>query len=261
MTTKRFPRRTPTTACLALALTALLLASGASLLAGAPVAADVTQARQIYEAELTKNRAGSATGLRQSIDYLGDEEGDKPHAVAEVIFKLPRGTRIDTSVVPHCTATEAEFQAEGADACPPETRVGDGSLSADTGNELGPEPRIIETEVTFFNNDRELILFAESTNTPAPVRVASRIEVRRRKFISTVPPLPGTPPPDPFLALDEVSNDLERLKTEKGAYIRAPQRCQRGVWNLRAKFTYRDGMVEKAKSQMPCRRAQDHNRN
>jgi len=252
------PRRkhgTSTTALLALAFAALAAVVSSVCLASAPIAAGTPHARQIYEAELTSNRAGSVTGLRQSVDYVGDEEGSKPHAVSEVVFKLPRRARIDTSVVPHCGASEAEFQAEGASACPQETRVGGGSLSADTGSDLAILPRIVETKVTFFNNDHELILFAESTNTPGqPVRIASRIEVRRRKFISTVPPLPGTPPPDPFLALDEIFNHLDRIKTGETAYIRAPRKCHTGHWNLRAKFTYRDGVVESARSRMPCRK-------
>jgi len=240
----------------------LLLAAAlaiSALVVGGPYASrapgiDGSQPRQAYEAELTSKRTGSATGLRQSIDYLASEEDGKPYAVEQVIFKLPRGARIDTTVAPFCPANEVQFQLQGASACPSGSRVGDGFLSADTGVDLALAPRVIETEVTFFNNDHELILFAESTNTLGlPIRVASRIEVRRRKFISTVPPLPGLPPPDPFLALDMVYNDLIRLKTGAGAYIRTPRRCRQGRWFLRAKFTYRDGIVETAKSATPCR--------
>lgn len=256
MITSKLRQKGSSRTCMALAFTALAVIASGSGLDDVSVAADVTQARQVYEAELTSKRTGSATGLRQTVEYLADEEGGKPHAVEQVTFKLPRRARIDTSVVPHCEATEAEFQSEGANACPDETRVGHGFLSADSGADLGVVPRVVETAVTFFNNDHELILFAESTNTSGPpIRIASRIEVHRRKFISTVPPLPGVPPPDPFLALVEVYNDLDRLESGGRAYIRTPERCLRGHWHLRARFTYRDGIVETAKSPTSCRRA------
>lgn len=233
-------------------LRALVVCFAAPLVICAPAAAD---ARQTYEAKLTKQREGVASGFKQAIDYLPSEGGGKPHAVERIVFALPRRARIDTTAIPPCAATDAEFQIKGADACPLETRLGSGLLTADTGLTLELVPRIIEFGVTFFNAEDELILFAESTNTLGPpLRVASRIEVRRRKLISTVPPIPGAPPPDPFLALDEVSNHLRRARSPGGAYILTPPRClPRGFWRVRAEFTYRDGTVETERSKTRCR--------
>ena len=236
-----------------------------AVLATAAPAVGQEQPRQTYSAEFTTAKPGAPTGLRQEIHYVNPDDPDgKPYAVAEIVFVLPKGTRYDTSVPPQCQASDAEFQLQGADACPPETKVGTGALSADTGVGAGPLPRVVETDVTFFNNQDELILFAEATNTPGPqpIRVASRIEVQGRSLISRVPPLPGAPPPDPFLALKDVFNELDAISTGRGrnrrAYITTPPTCpESGKWTITATLTYRDGVTQTMRSDTPCTRRAD----
>lgn len=235
-------------------LLATLLLGGAAI----PVTAGA-QARQTYEAELTSRDPGSPTGLRQTIAYANpDDREGKPFAVEQILFRLPEGARIDTSVPPACTAADAQFQLEGADACSPETRVGTGGLSIDFGAAAGPIPRVVENDVTFFSNRGQLILFSESTNTPGPpVRNAARIEVEERSFVSRVPPLPGAPPPEPFAAVTDVLNVLDLVVTGSGparrGYITTPPDCPpSGHWTLSATFTYRDGVAQTEESATPC---------
>jgi hypothetical protein len=216
-------------------------------------------ARFTYEAAFTAKRPAKAAGFSQAIDYVNPEDpGAKPPAIVRVHVVLPKGSRIDPSVPGVCTATDLELIVDGRDACPPESRVGEGTLSADTGapGESGMFPRTIETEVSFFNGERDLVFLAESTNTPAPLRIPAHFEVGERSFTSTVPPLPGAPPPDPFLAIDKVTNSLHYVAAEAGAgYITTPSRCGRKRrWRFTAEVTYRDGVVQKQTAAMRCRR-------
>ncbi len=238
-------------------MTSQLGALAATLLVAAGIAAPAGAApRQTYDAELTAARPDRSTGFRQAIRYVNPGDPDaKPHAVEEILLRLPRGSRIDTSAPPRCGATEAEFQLVGADACPRRTQVGAGFLSVDFGAALGPLPRVVENDVRFFNNEDELMLFAESTNTgQPPIRTASRFEVGRRSFLSRVPPLPGAPPPDPFAAIDDVRNRIEAVERRGDAYITTPSKCPpAGHWKLTAEFTYRDGVVQTERSRTNCR--------
>jgi hypothetical protein len=212
--------------------------------------------RQSYAAKLTSKRPGTATGLHVAIDYVNpaDPTG-KPYAVKDVVIRLPQGARIDTSAVAACRANEAELLLGGASACPPASKVGTGTLSADTGLPGDPlMPRVVEARSTFFNNTGELILLAETTNTPAPLRVVSRFQVGTRTFSSTVPPLPGAPPPEPFLAIDRVVNMLDG-PASGAPYIRTPPICPKSRrWRMSASFTYRDGVVQSERVSAPCRR-------
>lgn len=209
--------------------------------------------RQTFSAGFGTAKTGKPTSLTQAIDYLPAPGTDKPYAVSKVTFKLPPGSRINTAAVPRCEASDAELMATGAGACPSETVVGSGELTADTGAPDGLTPRIVETDVTLLNAEDEVILFAESTNTPAPIRLSARIEIVKRKLISTVPPIPGAGPPEPFLAIDEVLNKLDRIRTRDGIYIRTPRECpRRGNWRIWAVFEYRDGVSQKVISRTPC---------
>jgi hypothetical protein len=123
---------------------------------------------------------------------------------------------------------------------------------------VGASPRVIENRLSLFNNERQLVLLTESTNAPGgPLRTASRTAVGERSFTTQVPPLPGFPPPDPFLAIKRVRIMLRALPTRVGrrraAYIKTPPMCPAsGGWVNAATFTYRDGEAQTVESRSPC---------
>lgn len=123
----------------------------------------------------------------------------KPPSVATVVQGLPAGTRIDTAAVARCAATDGELIARGAAACPEPSRVGGGSLDTDSGQAIGPVPRILMSRVTLFNAAQEMILFTESTNAPGmPVRTSTRVRIEGTRLTTEVPPVPTEPSSDPF---------------------------------------------------------------
>ncbi|HEV2814389.1 MAG TPA: hypothetical protein VGW10_14130, partial [Solirubrobacteraceae bacterium] len=218
------------------------------------IAAAQSDSRQTFADIFTTTAPASATGLRLEIDYRDPANpGGKPYAVARILQALHPGTRIDTAVPPRCAASNEQLMAHGAAACPPETRVGGGELSVDTGSDV-PGPRVIENRVTFFNADDEIILFTESTNTSgAPIRTAGRTAVGDGSLTSTVPPVPAAPPPDPFLAILRVRVMLESYERNGRAFITTPPECPPGgMWTNRGTFTYRDGVEQTVASGTPC---------
>lgn len=236
----------------ALAVLATLVAAAAA------VAGSGSESRQSAKITFTDERPDESTGLRLKIDYVNPDDPDgKPPAVRRVVTTLRHGTRIDTSVPKRCKASDAELMGEGPNACPGGSHVGGGELDLDTG---APGPnRIIENDLTLLNNEDELIFLTESTNTPTTVRAVARAVVDGRKTISEVPPIAGTPPPDPFTAIKRVrakiDADSERKDGERRNYITTPEDCPRdGDWMNRARFTYRDDVSQKVKSASDCRR-------
>ena len=235
-----------------------MAATIAALAAALPATAAAAGPRQTFGGAFTTAVPGASSGYRLAIDYRDPANpGGKPYAVQRVLQQLHAGSRIDTTVPPRCTASDAQLNTQGASACPADTRVGTGELSVDFGQGAGRVPRVVETRVTVFNADRQVILFAESTNAgDPPIRVTSRSAAGERTFTSDTPPVPGASPSDPYMAIKRVRLSLDPVTMRGRAFIRTPPSCPAsGAWTTTGTFTYRDGAVETVASQTPCSRA------
>ena len=211
-------------------------------------------ADRYQEAHLTFAPVGPtrATGVYLGIDYTNPDDPDaKPPAVRKVVEILPRGSRIDTSAPARCRASDLELMAQGAAACPARSVVGTGFIKIDTGIE-GPA-RYLREDVTFLNNNHELIYL--NTDRTTGLRVVTRAEVTRRRVISTVPPLPGSPPDG--AAIDRVRAEfpklVRRVDGERRVYVRTPGECpDSGYWVTRLRFTYDDGTQQTERTRVGC---------
>lgn len=232
-----------------------VLATGALAIAIAgmlgPVAAIAgSGSRQKAELTFTTEKPGRSSGLELSIDYRNPDDPDgKPPAVRQLVEKLARGARFDTSVPRLCRATDAELIAEGADACPQDSRVGRAVITFDSGFP-GPA-RFVVVDIVLLNNTDQLIFLATPRGTGA--RVVSRSSVSRRRITGTVPTLPGTPPDG--AAVDTAEARLDSIERDGRAYIRTPRECPRDRrWVNRIRFTYADGVSQVDRTVNRCRR-------
>jgi hypothetical protein len=205
-------------------------------------------ARQTYSDLFTTDVPGAAAGRTFAIDWVNprDPEG-KPHSFSHLRVELAEGARFDTSALPYCEASDAELMAEGASACPAESKVGTDETLIDTGF-AGPG-RYVTSDFLFFNNRDELVLL--STVRENGARVVLRGKVGENTIDIDVPMLPGTPP-------DGGAPKRERGRFDPpatgGAYLTTPPTCpERGFWVNRVTYTYRDGVEQTAASRSPCR--------
>jgi hypothetical protein len=222
----------------------------------AGVATAVDDAYQTSEYTLDQTRPASPTAEHFKFDYVNPEDPDaKPPAVKQVVTILPRGARYDASVPGSCTASDAELTLQGAAACPPESRIGGGVITVDTGV---PGPgRLVTADTEFFNNaedpDGEFIYLNTVRGTGA--RTVLRADVTERTTVTEAPMLPGTPPDGG--AIDTVDVEVARVvRTVDGtrrAYITTPSRCPRsGTWTARVRFTYGDDYSQTVPTANPC---------
>jgi hypothetical protein len=208
--------------------------------------------RQSFSGTFTTTEPATSTGYVLAIDYRdpANPEG-KPPAVARV-EQILSGIEVNTLAMPRCFAGDAQIETQGESACPPETRVGGGTLSADFG---GGSPRVIENRVTVFNANNEFILFTESTNVPGPpIRTSTRIHVDDANWVTEAPPLPAPSPSDPYISIKSVRLTIDAHDEHlRKPYILSPKSCpESGVWTNTANFTYRDGVTESASSTSAC---------
>ena len=246
------------------AATAALAAAVASLAIVAvmtgPAHGQPGGARQLADVRYTTTQPGAPSGFTWAIDFRDPANpGGKPYSVARVSVRDHPGFVIDASVVPHCKASDAELYAQGAAACPPDTRVAGGRIVSDTGGENPPFPRIIENKVDNFANADEVVGVADSTNAPlvpGVTRVVTRSQVRGNPPTTTfdVPgPFPGTPPPDNYSALKSIRLSASPVVRAGRALGRTPPSCPAaGYWTIALTFTYHDGVTQQADSRSPC---------
>ena len=237
-----------------IAVAVLALVAALALAPGA--AAQDGTSRQDASIKLKNDRPGQSTGVRLRIDYVNPADPDaKPPAVQRTVTRPARtrsAARIDTDAPRKCRATDGELIAQGAGACPAGSRVGGGRLVLDTGG-AGPA-RLVRNDVVLLNNTNELIFLTRTTDDPKGLRTVVRAEVRGRKVIARVPPIPGGPP-DGFTAIDRVKLNMKRITTRRGVYIRTPRVCPaKGSWTSRIRFTYRDGVSQVVRDRTRCRR-------
>jgi hypothetical protein len=205
--------------------------------------------RQSASVHFTTEVPRSSTGLETDIDYVNpDDPSAKPPAVRQVVIRLARRARIDTSVPEPCTATDAQLMALGEAACPAGSNVGEGLVTVDTG--FPGTARFVTAEVDLFNNANELIYL--NTVQGTSVRTVVRAEVTRRTIVTNPPMLPGTPPDGG--AIDTVDLDIAAIVDQDGRpYVRTPRLCRlRGFWRNRISFTTADGVTQEVTTRSPC---------
>jgi hypothetical protein len=224
----------------------LLLATGAQ--AAGP--------RQTATFTFSTREPGQPTGGVLSMNFVNpDDPGGKPWSVAHVDIHSPEGTTLDTEAITQCTASDAELQAQGAEACPAESRLGGGTIVSDTGSSAG-FPRFVENHADNFNNQDEVVGVADSTNIPV-VPGFSRVVIRTKLEGNTssfdFPEVPGKGPPDNYAAIKTLRLTAEPVIQNGRAYSRTPPTCPpSGQWTGSIDFTYRDGVKQTVVTSSPC---------
>src|SRR5436305_1994129 len=98
---------------------AAAIALGAAVFMGGAGTCLAATPRQTAGLTFTAQTPGAPTGQTFTAEFQNPENPDqKPHAVARIVDHYPAGTVFDLNAAPHCTASDAELQVEGAAACP-----------------------------------------------------------------------------------------------------------------------------------------------
>lgn len=111
-----------------MSLRAVLIVLAAFALVAAPASAEPSSGpRQTVDQTYTTTQPGALTGLGYEGTYhaAGDPNSPPPY-MRRMSFHPPAGFRLDTSVPENCTATDAELQLRGPEACPPASLIGSG---------------------------------------------------------------------------------------------------------------------------------------
>ena len=229
------------------------LASACVLAPAAPALAQGAS-RQSATVLFSEQAPAAPTGATVKIRYR-DPAGDasKPPAVQRIVTAFAPGTVVDTTVPATCAASDAALMSEGVDACPPQSLVGQGSVTLDTGVEGS---RFLVNDLALLNNAGELIMLTTVRGSSPPARAVVRGKVMGNRIVSEIPPIPGGPP-DGFTAIRDVDFTIARIFDRVGgedrAYLFTPPACPTDRRFANAfSFSYRDGVTQEVPSPSAC---------
>lgn len=231
------------------------------LVASSAAAAPASGPRQTVDQRFTTKRPGTPTGLHYSGSYhaAGDPEGNPPF-LRRMTFHPPRGMRYDTSVPDRCTASDAELQLRGPEACPPRSRLGKGTTE---GLFLHPLTGFHEYkhDMHVVNNTDEQLLVIDS---PLRIFTVVRGEIRHDGSIEYNPPTCFPVPPtgcvNDYILQRSAATFVPPYteKTPNGrirSYARTPRTCpKRRYWKTTIRFWWSDGSEDAVTTRQPCRR-------
>jgi hypothetical protein len=198
---------------------------------------------------LAPARPATAATLALHIVYRrpADPSG-KPSPIRRLVFHLPKGLAINATRVPACAASDQEIEAEGPGACPGDSEVGSGTLTAITG--FGPPIDPFVTSVRIFNDGHGWIEVVEPRQGGAVIAV-DRISLSGRTLTGNPPATPGGPP-DGQTAV----RAIDFIFPASRRYITAPPKCPTaGPWRTTAAFTFADGTTQYASATTACKKA------
>lgn len=216
--------------------------------------------RQTVDQTFTTTHPGSPTGIGYEATFHG--EGDPtapPPPMDKMTFYPPAGFRFDTSVPDQCTATDAELQVRGPDACPPGSILGVGRTD---GLFMAPVTHsFVFHEFThrmfIANNAGEQIILVEAEGYAVmrgKFQPDGSLEVKR-------PPCFPQPPTgecvDDYI-LETMTSSFIPPYTRATAdgvrsYATTPPECPKSrYWNTTIKFWWSDGAEDTVVTLQPC---------
>lgn len=234
----------------------LVLVLTAALLVAAPAGASPWfNVSFLYEP--TTRVPGAPSGAHVLIVYTDPGEADrKPKVARRVQIVYPKGTRIDTSALPQCRATDEELRERGRAACPPETQLGVGQAEVTSGT--GPPQELDEATYNAPGNFIEILTLAGTDQVAAVVRE----HVHGRVTTTDSPPscVPPGQPPDCAPFGEFAVTRFEVFAPPRGfpvtrSTVTMPRKCPReGFWRFEARFRFADGSAERRYSYARCKR-------
>ena len=220
-------------------------AAGAVLMLMAIAPAAQAGERGDFTLDLGTRTPGAAATFTFDVAYRNaDDPNGKPPPISGATFRLPAGTSIDQNAAAKCTATDEQLRAQGRNACPADSRIGGGTLTAITG--FGPPADPINGDATVFNGNGEII---ELVTLPGTNQTAGfdRLKVNGDVLTAHPPSTPGGPP-DGRTAIKDI-----HLVVDRAGFAKAPPTCTRGKgWDYSASFEFGDGTRGEVAKTLAC---------
>ena len=211
--------------------------------------------REDIEQSLTTTAPNAPTGLNWTGRYhAAGDPSQPPPPMRKMVFYSAPGMTINTNVPEKCTATDAELSLRGPAACPPGSKLGQGT--ADGIFYYPFSDQVFDQfhhNLYIFNNTNEQILLVESegyTVQRGIVHPDSSIE------FNTTTCFPASPTgqcPDDYIVQLGSTSAVPAYTNAAGSYATTPPTCPRSkYWTSSVSFWWTDGSQDNVTTPLPC---------
>jgi hypothetical protein len=213
------------------------------------LAAPAVAAESDFSVRFDPAKPATRAAVRLHIVYRDPANPDgKPSPIRHLEITGPSGVAINTATVPRCDASDQQIQAQGPSACPPDSQVGTGTLTAVTGFGAPIDP--FTGSVTIFNDGQGWIEVVQDQQSGATI-ADDRIRADGSTLTGNPPATPGGPP-DGQTAVRTIDF---AFPASTGYFVTPPDCPRGGAWTWTAVFTFADGSTQRVQSVSPCQAA------
>src|SRR5918998_5160530 len=160
-----------------LAAVGVVLAIGGGIGAGDAAASD----RLVADLKLTSHRPSQPTGATLHLVWPDGEDG-KPKPEKVGIFRLPKGTRVNQSALPVCTATDAELRVRGGSACPEGSALGPGRVKFVSGIGSPFDPVTLDND--WYHAPGQIVGLFHPHGSSSPTLAVNRVDIQGSTFVA-----------------------------------------------------------------------------
>jgi hypothetical protein len=145
-----------------------------------PAAAVANSPGSTDELRLTTTKTGASTGVFATEIFNARYPNGQLKPLRHSLIVFPKGTTFDVAATDTCSATDADFKAQGMSACPQSTKIGSGQttiVTTGTPAEAGP----IQLDVSAFaRKDGQILVFHSG-----PMYLSSQLVIAHGRFQNT----------------------------------------------------------------------------
>lgn len=252
----------------------LLQALGLSLLAAALIAPVAAAApRATLTAKLRPEKLGAAAAVSVAF-HLRPGLGEALRPLSNFALRLPRGMGFASSQLGLATCSPSQLLSSGADGCPRESLMGNGSAQVKVpfGTQVVSETARVFIFMTQPVDEKTTTLFYFDGRRPviAPIVLQSQVvtpEGSSDSILDTPVQSITSTPDGPEASLVAMRSTLgpanlryyRQVGGRRVPYrpegLSIPARCPRGGFRFEGSFRFRDGSQVRAHTTVPCPRA------
>lgn len=235
--------------------TACVLVLAFALCAAPAMAAPGSGPREDIDQSFTTTATNAPTGINWTSRYhAAGDPSQPPPAMNKMVFYSPPGMTFNTNVPEKCTATDAELSLRGPAACPPGSKLGQGTTDGIFYYPFSDQVfDQFHHNLYIFNNTNEQIVLVESEGYTVQRGIVHPDNSLEFNTTTCFPASPTGECPDDYIVQLGSTTAIPAYTNASGSYATTPPTCPKTrYWTTTVSFWWADGSQDNVATTQPC---------